>query len=114
MSCGIEQFPDGTGEKGRKDDEPTDGRVVAPLLKVALDASKRMAAVVGADRQPETAGTQVTVNATSNTVTQTTMVNPVLVASQRFGLDPMALAALGDVAAEAMTDGKRAALEQEA
>ena len=86
--------------------DDTDPRAVAALLKEALSANKRMAALTGADRKPEMGLVVENVNVVN-------VVNPVQVAAQRFGLDADALATMGDAAAGALTTTARKQLEVE-
>jgi hypothetical protein len=81
----------------------TDAREVAALVKVLLESQKHRAQLCGATDAPTTA---VTVNVGAT-------VDPVAIAVQRFGLDPGALADLGDGLAGALTDKAREVIEAE-
>ncbi len=84
----------------------TEVRDATALLRVALEAQKRQAALVGADRGTEASGTSTTVN-----VAVAAAVDPVALAAKRFGVDVSQLAELGDGLADMLTSRARRVME---
>jgi hypothetical protein len=83
-----------------------EARDASALLKVAIEAQKRQAALIGADMGAEAAGAQTTIN-----VAQVAVVDPVALAAKQFGVDVSQLAELGDGLAGALTVQARVELE---